>query len=40
MTIMDSNTRRRLMKEAGFHTDFMAHLHREWLRSALHVAAK
>jgi hypothetical protein len=28
------------LKEAGFHTDFMAHLHREWLESALRVAAK
>jgi hypothetical protein len=38
--MMDSNTRRRRMKEAGFRADFMAHLHREWLRSALCVAAK
>ena len=44
MTMMDSTTRRRRMKEAGFRADFMAHqvphLHREWLRSALRVAAK
>jgi hypothetical protein len=33
-------TRRRRMKEAGFRADSMAHLHREWLRSALRVAAK
>ena len=39
MTMMDSNTRRRRMKEAGFRADFMAHLHWEWLRSALRVAS-
>lgn len=40
MTMMDANTRRRRMKVPGFRADFMAHLHRDWLRSALLAASK
>jgi hypothetical protein len=34
MTMMDSNTRRR-MKESNFLVDFLVHLHRDWLRDKL-----
>ena len=38
MTMMDANSRRRRMKEPAFSTNFLAHLHRDWIRSALRDA--
>ena len=35
LTMMDSNARRRRTKEPGFRAEFLAHLHRDWLRSQL-----
>jgi len=38
MTAMDSNARRRRMKEQSFRATFMAHLYREWLMERLSKA--
>ena len=38
MTGMDSNARRRRLKEPHFRANFMAHLHRPWIKAQLQSA--
>jgi len=40
LTMMDSNARRRRTKEPGFRAEFLAHLHRGWLRDQLREATQ